>query len=321
MIKNKRIFITGGVGFIGSRLVKELCSENQIWIYDNFSRNALQYTNLIENKNVKVIEGDILNESLLEKTVCEFKPNIVLHLAAIAGITTVTLKPVYTMKVNMIGSYNLFEALLKVQDELYQIIDFSTSEIFGSYAYKLGEEAGSRIASVGEARWTYSTSKLAAEHLAHAYFTQYNLPITTVRPFNIYGPGQVGEGAIHQFVIRALNNEEMQIHGDGDQIRSWCYVDDFIDCIKLILDNPKSIGEAFNIGNPRGTITIAMLAYMIKNISQSLSEIVYVPKNYTDVELRVPSIEKAKKMLGYTPKVNLEEGLANTIKWYKNTMK
>ena len=320
MIKNKKIFITGGVGFIGSRLVKELCAENRILVYDNFSRNAMQYTNLVENENVSVIEGDILDKELLEKTICEFKPNVVLHLAAIAGITTVTLKPVYTMQVNMIGSYHLFEALLNVKEEIHQIVDFSTSEIFGSYAYKLGEEAGSRIASVGEARWTYSTSKLAAEHLAHAYFTQYDLPITTVRPFNIYGPGQVGEGAIHQFVVRALRNEEMQIHGDGDQIRSWCYVDDFVDCIKLILDNPKSIGEAFNIGNPRGTVTIAMLAYMIKNISLSSSEIVYVPKNYEDVELRVPSIEKAKRILGYEPKIDLDRGLENTIEWYKGVI-
>lgn len=317
MVKNKRIFITGGAGFIGSKLVDTLYQENEILIYDNYSRNAIQYTNLKDKKNVFIEEGDILDYEHLQKVILDFKPQIVLHLAAIAGITTVTINPVYTMQVNMIGTYNVLQALLPVKEALERVVDISTSEIFGSYAYKLDEDANSSIASVGGARWTYSTSKLAAEHLAHAYYTHYNYPVTTVRPFNIYGPGQVGEGAIHQFATRALKNEEMQIHGAGDQIRSWCYVDDFIDAMMLILEKPKAIGEAFNIGNPRGTITISMLAYLIKNLAESQSKIVYVPKNYEDVELRVPSISKAKELLGYEPKFDLEFGLKNTIEWYR----
>ena len=317
MIRDKRIFITGGAGFIGSKLVDALYQNNKILIYDNYSRNAIQYTTLKDKKNVQIIEGDILNVNDLQKVILNYKPQIVLHLAAIAGITTVTINPVHTMQVNMIGTYNVLQALLPVKDELERVIDISTSEIFGSYAYKLGESSNSSIASVGGARWTYSTSKLAAEHLAHAYYTQYNYPVTTIRPFNIYGPGQVGEGAIHQFATRALKNEEMQIHGAGDQIRSWCYVNDFIDSVILILENPKAVGEAFNIGNPRGTITISMLAYLIKNIAKSESKIVYVPKNYEDVELRVPSILKAQEILGYEPKYDLEVGLKNTIEWYR----
>lgn len=316
MIKGKKVFITGGAGFIGTEISKRLCENNEVLIYDSLDRNALKYSNLNSNDRVKLHKGNILDYNELSNVIKEYKPNIVLHLAAIAGISNVAQKPVLTMQVNMIGTYHLLEAL-KDLDCIEHIIDFSTSEIFGSYAYKLDETSASRIASVGDARWTYSTSKLAAEHLTHAYFTQYNLPTTTVRPFNIYGPGQVGEGAIHQFISRAIKNETMEIHGDGSQIRSWCYVSDFVDCIMMILENPKSIGEAFNIGNPQGTITISMLARLIKEIAGSDSRIIFVPKNYVDVELRVPSIEKASEILNYHPKVDIQEGLKSTIEWYR----
>lgn len=251
-------------------------------------------------------------------TVDEFKPNIVIHLAAIAGIDTVIKNPVTTMKVNMIGTYNILEAVKECIIDKF--IDFSTSEVFGSYAYKVDEQHTTNLAPVGEARWTYSVSKLAGEHLAHSYYKEYGIPVVTVRPFNIYGAGQVGEGAIHQFVVRAIKNEEIQIHGDGDQIRSWCYIDDFVDGIMFCVEKEQAIGQSFNIGNPRGTVTISMLAQLIKRIANSKSEIVYVPKTYVDVELRIPSVEKAKEILGYQPKVDLSEGLERTIDWYRGVL-
>ncbi len=146
------------------------------------------------------------------------------------------------------------------------------------------------------------------------------MPVVTIRPFNIYGPGQVGEGAIHQFVVRAIKDDEIQVHGEGDQIRSWCYIEDFVKGIMLCIEKDESIGQAFNIGNPRGTITIGMLADLIKSISKSNSEIKYIPKNYVDVELRIPSIEKAKDILGYEPEYDLNRGLEETIKWYRGRM-
>lgn len=316
MVMNKRVLITGGAGFIGTEITKRLSGNNEILLYDSLSRNAIQFTDLHTKDNIILEKGDILDAAHLESVVKKFQPQIVLHLAAIAGISNVALKPVLTMQVNLLGVYNLLEAL-KDLDCVEHVVDFSTSEIFGSYAYKLDETSTSKIASVGDARWTYSTSKLAAEHLTYAYYTQYGIPSTTVRPFNIYGPGQVGEGAIHQFISRAIRNETMQIHGDGSQIRSWCYISDFVDCIMLILENSNSIGEAFNIGNPQGTVTISMLARLIKEISKSSSQIIFVPKNYVDVELRVPSIEKASKILNYKPSVDLQEGLEKTIEWYR----
>ena len=317
MINNKRILLTGGAGFIGSKLCSILCEKNEILLYDNLNRNSIKNTNLLSHDNVNLVQGDILDYESLNETVLEFQPQIVIHLAAVAGIDTVIKSPVNTMKVNMIGTYNLLESLKNNLANLEKVIDFSTSEVFGSYAYKVNEMNTTNLAPVGEARWTYSVSKLAAEHLSHSYYKEYGMPVVTVRPFNIYGPGQVGEGAIHQFVVRAIADEQMQIHGDGDQIRSWCYVEDFIQGIMLCLEKEEAIGQSFNIGNPRATVTIAMLAETIKRISNSNSVIKYVSKNYVDVELRIPSIEKAKALLRYYPKHDLTEGLTKTIDWYR----
>ncbi|MCQ4923217.1 GDP-mannose 4,6-dehydratase [Tissierella carlieri] len=317
-IKDKRILLTGGAGFIGSKLCNILSNNNEILIYDNLNRNSIKNTNLLNKGNINLIQGDVLDFSNIKNIVDEFKPSIVIHLAAVAGIDTVIKSPVNTMKVNMIGTYNVLEAVKNLN--LERFIDFSTSEVFGSYAYKVDEKHTTNLAPVGEARWTYSVSKLAGEHLSNSYYKEYEIPTVTVRPFNIYGPGQVGEGAIHQFVVRAIRDEEIQIHGDGDQIRSWCYIDDFVDGILLCIEKKEVIGQAINIGNPRGTITISMLAQLIKRIANSKSKIIYVPKNYVDVELRIPSIDKAKDLLGYSPKIELEEGLEKTIHWYRGVL-
>ena len=224
------------------------------------------------------------------------------------------------MAVNMIGTYNVLEAT-RTLDNVERFVDFSTSEVYGSYAYKLREEDTTAMGAVGEARWTYAISKLAGEHLAHSYHKDFGLPVVSLRPFNIYGHGQVGEGAIHVFVTQALKNEELQIHGDGDQIRSWCYIDDIVDAILLCLEKKEVIGEVFNIGNPRGTVTILSLAQKIIEFCKSTSKIIFMPKTYVDVELRIPDIEKAKEILGYKPKIDLDEGLRRTIDWYKKKLK
>jgi nucleoside-diphosphate-sugar epimerase len=201
---------------------------------------------------------------------------------------------------------------------LERLIDFSTSEVFGTHAYKVEETHLTTQGSVGEARWTYAISKLAGEYLSHSYYHEFSVPAVTVRPFNIYGPNQVGVGAIHHFIRRALINDNIEIHGDGSQIRAWCYISDIIDALLLILENPAAVGQVFNIGNPRSTVTIFDLAKHIIRISRSTSKTIFRPINYVDVEIRVPSIEKAKTVLGFDPKVDLEEGLLTTINWYRS---
>lgn len=317
LVKNKKIFLTGGAGFIGCHICELLCNTNEILIYDNLERNSIKDTSLLREESITLIQGDVLDYPSIKKSVDDFRPDIVIHLAAIAGIDTVIKNPVKTMKVNMIGTLNILEAVKDYADYIDRFIDFSTSEVFGSYAYKVDERCTTNLAPVGEARWTYSVSKLAGEHLTHSYYNEYGLKAVTLRPFNVYGPGQVGEGAVHQFIIRALKNEPLQIHGDGDQIRSWCYIDDFVNGLILCLEKEAAVGNSFNIGNPRGTVTIGMLAELIKQISKSKSDIAYVPKNYADVELRVPSIAKAVELLGFSPKNDLITGLAKTIEWYR----
>lgn len=312
-IKNKKVFLTGGAGFIGTKIVERLIQDNEIIIYDNLKRNSLQYTNLRDHPNLTLIEGDVLD---LDKVKQSIKgSNIVVHLAAVAGIDTVIKSPTYTMKVNYIGTSNLLEAA-KGLKELNRFLDFSTSEVYGSYSYQMSEDSSTNTGSVGTARWTYAISKLAAEHLSHSYYSEFGLPITSIRPFNIYGPGQVGEGAIHNFIKKAISGDDLLIHGDGDQIRSWCYVDDIVDGILLCLENKSAIGEIFNMGNPRATITILSLAEKVVDILHSDSKIKHVPKTYVDVELRIPDIKKAKDILGYSPRIDLNEGIKRTGMWY-----
>src|SRR5207237_6987560 len=163
---------------------------------------------------------------------------------------------------------------------------------------------------VGEARWTYAVSKLAGEYLAHSYFDEFGLPAVSVRPFNVYGPGQVGSGAIHHFTVRALAGDELVIHGDGSQIRAWCYVDDIVEALLLALEREEAVGETFNVGNARSTVTVLDLAQRIKRLTGSDSEIVSKPLHYTDVEIRIPNVDKARRLLDFEAKVDLDEGLA-----------
>jgi UDP-glucuronate decarboxylase len=319
-IKNKKILLTGGAGFIGSTLAKKLVDSNEILIYDNFSRDSIRYKN-IKSKNLRIVKDDVLNGEALRNVCEDFRPEIVVHLAAIAGIDTVIIDPINTLDVNINGTLNLLKALKKYSGRMERFLDFSTSEVLGAYAYKSSEKSNTNFAPVGEGRWTYSISKVTGEHLVHSFYKQHGYPCVTIRPFNIYGPGQVGEGAIQIFIKNVVKGKDIEIHGDGDQIRSWCYVDDMMDGIEMCLTNKKAIGEVFNIGNPKGTITISSLAEKIIHLCKSKSKIVYVPKNYVDVELRIPSIEKAQDLLGFYPKIDLNEGILRTYKWYKKNIK
>jgi UDP-glucuronate decarboxylase len=315
-IKNKRIFLTGGGGFIGSKLAESLGKDNEILVYDIFLRDSLRYKK-IKRGNIKIVDGDVLDFEKLRKTCEDFKPQIAVHLAAIAGVDTVIKNPIKTMDINIIGTMNFLKSLRKHSRLLERVINLSTSEVLGAYSYKSSEKSGTNFAPVGEARWTYSVSKVAGEHLTYSFYKEHNFPVVTVRPFNIYGPGQIGEGAIQIFIKNAVKNKDIEIHGEGDQIRSWCYIDDMMEGIMLCLTNKKAIGEIFNIGNPKGTITISSLAEKIITLCKTKSRIVYVPKNYVDVELRIPSIEKAEKILGFKPKVDLNSGIVKTFAWYK----
>jgi UDP-glucose 4-epimerase len=317
MIRNKKIFITGGAGFIASTLISKLVEDNEIIVYDNFHRDTITSTGLADHKNVTIVKGDVLDLAAMTEAMrgC----NTVIHAAGIAGIDTVVKHPVKTMQVNMIGTANMLEAA-RVNKVSYRIIEFSTSEVFGSMAFRSTEKDETVAGSAGEARWTYAVSKLAGEHLAKAYHTQYDLPVVTVRPFNVYGPGQTGEGAIQIFISKALKDEMITIHGDGAQIRAWCYVDDFVDCILRCLKSDNAVGESFNIGNPRAVITILGLAQAVCRVLNSKSEITFVPELSADIAIRIPSVKKCSDLLSFSAKVDLDEGIQNTAVWIKENL-
>jgi len=314
MLSGKRIFITGGAGFIANRLIAELVETNKIVVYDNFKRDTLSNSPYAKHPNITIIKGDVLDYELVRDSIRGSE--VVVHAAAIAGIDTVIKQPTQTMRVNMIGTANVLEAAKEagVKD---RFIDFSTSEVFGSMAFKPTEDAETVAGSAGEARWTYAVSKLAGEHLAMAYYREFGLPTVSVRPFNDYGPGQTGEGAIQIFIKRALRGEDIEMHGDGSQIRAWCFVDDFVGCLMRCMTMPDAIGESFNIGNARAVATTYGLAQTVCRVLNSKSKIVFKPALSAEIELRIPSVEKARNTLGFTAEVDLEEGIMRTAEWFK----
>jgi len=313
-ISGKRVFISGGAGFIGASLAERLLEENRVVIYDNFHRDCLSGRGLAKHPNLEVIRGDILDFERLQEAVSG--ADLIVHLASIAGVDTVRNLPIETMKVGFVGTLNMLEAALKL-DKLDRFVGLSTSEVFGSYAYKVGEGEPTTLGAVGEARWTYAVTKLAAEHLSLNYHKRYGLPTVSIRPFNVYGPHQAGEGAIHHFVERAVTGRDLVVHNDGSQIRAWCYIDDMLDGIELCLFHREAIAHAFNIGDPRSTITIYNLARLIRDLSKSNSRVVFAELDEEDVELRVPEIGKATALLGFKPKVDLQDGLLATIEYYR----
>ncbi|MBT5871846.1 MAG: NAD-dependent epimerase/dehydratase family protein [Candidatus Latescibacteria bacterium] len=312
----KKIFITGGAGFISSHLIESLAGKFEIVVYDNLQRNALKYLPFANNPGVTLIEGDVLDlpsmrEAMKGADVC-------VHAAAIAGIYSVGKSASQTMKVNFFGTFNALEAA--VQTGVRRFVDFSTSEVYGPFVYRGKETDTTTQGPVGEKRWIYAVSKLAGEHYAQAYGEEHGLEVNSVRPFNIYGPRQMGEGAIQQMVCRALNGEEITVYNDGTQIRSWCYVSDFVSALQEMIFREDIRGQVFNVGNPQATVTVLGLAEHILQMTESKSRIVFRPHPGPEVEMRVPDIGKARDLLSFDPKVGLMEGLEQSIAWFKENM-
>jgi UDP-glucose 4-epimerase len=317
-LRGRRIVITGGAGFIGTTLAARLADDNEVTLFDNLHRDAFSGSRLASHPNVALVTGDVLDAEALSAVV-EGSTHVV-HAAAIAGVDTVLESPVRTMRVNVIGTYNALEAALATTRTVERFVDFSTSEVFGTQAFRVTEGEMRSIGSVGEARWTYAVSKLAGEHMAHAYHAELDLPTVTVHPFNVYGPGQIGGGAIRAFIEDALAGRDLVIHGDGSQIRAWCYVDDMVEALLLCLEHPSAVGHAFNVGNPRSAVTIYDLAQRVKRLTGCPGAIAFQPLHYADVELRIPDVEKARETLGWSARVELDEGLERTIAWYRSRL-
>jgi len=181
----------------------------------------------------------------------------------------------------------------------------------------VNEESPHGIGPVSDRRWVYAVSKLASEHFTLRYGEKYDFLCTCVRPFNIYGPRQTGEGAIGNFIRAALAGEPLNVYNDGTPIRAWCYVSDMVDAIDAIIARPEAAaGQSFNIGNPREVETTLGLARRVARLTSGAT-IRHTPMDRAEVRARVPSIEKARTLLGFEPKVDLEEGLRRTIEAFR----
>jgi len=315
-LNRKRVCMAGGAGFIGSHLAERLLDDNEGVVSDNLHRNAIQFPPLYNHPNLTFIKGDVMDADATRRAIdgC----HIVIHCAAIAGVYSVDRNAVTTMEVNMLGTNQVVRAALAARVERF--VEFSTSEVYGPFIHKGKEDDLTTIGPVGENRWVYAASKLASEHLSFAHYKEDGLPLVIVRPFNVYGPRQVGDGAIRGMILQALQNAEITLYNDGTQIRAWCYIDDFVDGILRCTEVPEAIGHAFNVGNPQGTVTNFELANMIIRLTNTKSGIVFKPHPGPEVDLRVPSIEKAQTMLGYKPTTSLETGIRQTIPWYQEHM-
>jgi len=314
-IRNKCILITGGAGFIGSTLAERLAKENQVVLLDRLFRDQpFSFTSLHKNPNVKIVEADILEGAAVDDLARQ--ANIVIHAAAIVGVGRVCSYPRETLETNFIGTSRILKSLEK-SSRLERLIYFSTSEVFGVNSFRVHEDTPTAVGPAAEARWSYAIAKLAGEHLVKAYHRQAGMPVATVRPFNVFGPRRLGSHAILGFVLNSLMGNPIEVHGDGSQIRSWCYIDDFCDGIIEMIARPGAVGEDFNIGNPQNTLTILQLAQEVIRVTGKSVPIDLVESPCPDIEIRVPSLDKARQILGYKPSYDLHRGLRLTTEWYQ----
>jgi nucleoside-diphosphate-sugar epimerase len=282
-----------------------------------FHDQPYSFTSLHSNPNVEIVESDILDGVAVRDLAKQ--ANIVIHAAAIVGVGRVCSYPRETLETNFIGTSNLLKALDK-NSRLERFIYFSTSEVFGVNSFRVHEDTPTAVGPAAEARWSYAIAKLAGEHLVKAYHRQSGMPVVTVRPFNVFGPRRLGAHAILGFVLNSLMLNPIEVHGDGSQIRSWCYIDDFCDAIIEMIARPAAVGEDFNIGNPQNTLTILRLAHEVIRVTGELVPINLVESPCQDIEIRVPSLDKACQRLGYKPRYDLHTGLQLTTEWYRENL-
>lgn len=310
---SQHIVITGGAGFIGTHLAEHLDDRNQLTLLDNLRRNSLRYVPALrERPNVRFQQADILESTGLERAMDG--ADAVLHLAAIAGVSSYYQQPLDTMRVNLLGTINVLDAA--VAAGVKKFIYFSTSEVFGPDAMWVDEEAPRHLGGPSDRRWVYATSKLAGEQFVMRYGDAYGLVCSIVRPFNVYGPRQTGEGAIANFCAAAVKGEPLVVYGDGTPLRAWCYVSDFVAAVGAILEKPDAAGQAFNLGNPAEVTTTLGLARHVARLVPG-AEIRFQDMSRTEVRARVPLIEKARRLLGWEPQISLQEGLSQTLAWHR----
>lgn len=314
-MNGKRVLVTGGAGFIGHHVAQALRRTNEVFIVDNLCRHRTVPAWLAAQPDVRFLHRDVRDVAAVRSFLPPDLTHII-HLAAVAGVLTVRSDPVESTRSNLEGSLAV-GSLAEGFPHLERLVFFSSSEVYGSNAAGVAESNLDLRLRVEEARWTYAVSKLAGEMFLYQLGQRSGLPVTIVRPFNVYGPHQLGESAVHAFAFQALAGRPMYIRGSGQQRRAWCHVQDLVQGLQLILGSGHAVGEIFNLGNPDAVCTVRDLALAIRQAARSQSSLQQEALTFEDVQDRVPSIRKAETLLGFAPRVPLQVGLEGTVRWYE----
>ena len=316
-----RYLVTGGAGFIGSHLIESLINRSdQVVVLDNLSTGSSKNLSKVADQ-ITVHNGSILDQQLVDKLVADC--DYVIHLAAALGVFNIVNKPLESLKTNLQGS----EIILQAADKYRKpVLIASTSEIYGkNEKVPLNEEDDRIIGHPLKSRWSYSEAKAVDESLAYFYHLENKLPVRIVRFFNTVGPRQVGHYGmvVPRFIEAALKNEPLSIYGSGEQIRCFCHVSDVIRALLLVIDSDQAVGEVFNIGNNQQS-SINQLADRVISLLGSKSKIEKIPyadaypQGFEDMQRRVPDISKIKRVLGWSPQLDLDQIIKDIAASYPN---
>ena len=307
------VLITGGAGFVGSHLVERFISKNyNVTVIDNLLTGSKKNLEpFLENENFTFIDFDVQNHIEVTQDL-----DYVLHLASAASPKAYTQHPINTLKAGSIGTINTL-GLAKAKSSKYLLT--STSEIYGDPQISPQPETYWGNVNPNGVRSMYDEAKRFAEAAVASYNRIYNLDTRTVRLFNTYGPKmKINDGrVVTNFISQAIKGEDITIYGNGNQTRSFCFIDDTVLGIIKAMESDSS--EVFNIGNPN-EITILQLAEKVKSLTNSKSAIKFVQLPEDDPMQRKPDITKANKKLNWFPEVKLEDGLLKTIEWVENSI-
>jgi len=317
-----RVLITGGAGFVGSHLAEALLDRgDEVFILDNLSTGSIDnVVHLKDNPRFHYTIDSVSNEPVLAELID--RSDIVVHLAAAVGVKLIVEQPVHTIETNVHGT----EVVLKHANKKKKLVLIaSTSEVYGKSAdVPFREDADLVLGPTTKHRWAYACSKMIDEFLALAYWKERKLPVIVVRLFNTVGPRQTGQYGmvIPNFVRQALAGHPITVFGDGTQSRSFTYVGDVVRAMVALIDEPRAVGQVFNIGNGN-EITIRELAEKVKQMTGSSSELVMVPyerayeAGFEDMPRRVPDIGRIQALVGYRPTVDLDETLTRVIEHFR----
>lgn len=313
-----RILITGAAGFIGSNLADDLLKKGfsvmGIDNFDPFYSREIKESNIsgaIKHLSFEFIEGDIRDTGFLDGCFSEFKPDTIIHLAAKAGVRPSIKNPASYFDVNVNGTLNLLEAMRR--NRINRLLFASSSSVYGNNKKVPFAESDNVDFPVSP----YAASKKAGELLCHTYHHLFNMDIFCLRFFTVYGPRQRCDLAINKFTKAILNGEPITLFGDGTTSRDYTHISDIVQGIEKAMENLKGF-DIFNLGESNA-ISLSELVLLLERSIGERADIKHLPLQDGDVFQTFADISRSRRLLGYNPVVNIEDGIRNYVEWYKSS--